>query len=105
MKYFHLNPEESNESAVVAKLSTKAEKIVQQMSKLAQKHRELDRKLVSELAKVNNLPEDEIQDMMADYDWLVDVSQYGLGNMETAEGITKEEFLKLRKKRNGNFDI
>ena len=97
MRYFYLNSEDQYaDKPVLAKLSKKAEDICNKMSKLSRQHAMLDRELVEELARINNVTEQEISDMMSEYDWLVDVSQYGLGNVEQVEQITKEEFLKLK---------
>ena len=47
------------------------------------------------LSKINKIDEDEISDIMAEYDFLVDASQYGTG-AEMAKSISKEEYEVLK---------
>ena len=63
------------------------------MAKLSQLHANLDRQLIKELSKLNDLSEDEISDILSSTDFLVDMTQYGL-NEFTYEEISKEEFLR-----------
>lgn len=65
------------------------------MSKLSQQLRKLDRKLVQEFASCNNITEDEASDLMADYDFMVDASQYDCSDF-TFDQITKEEYDRLK---------
>ena len=50
--------------------------------------------LLTELAKINNISEDEVSDILATYDFLVDSSQYGLVDLVTE--ISKEEYDKIK---------
>lgn len=96
MRYIHLNAYSKHEEEHLAvKINSKIDKICSKMAKLARKQGELDRQLVKEFAKVNDISEDEASDIMSSNDFLVDSSQYGLS--EFAKEITKEEYLQLKK--------
>lgn len=96
MKYYLLNPENPNEPIVI-KVNSVLENIVSKMVKLSRKHAELDKQLVKELARINNISEDEASDIMCFNDFLVDSSQYGLG--EVVQQISKEQYDKYRKEQ------
>lgn len=96
MQYFHINHNcKSEPEPVVLKVSEKALYLCGRMAKLIKQHSRLDRQLVQELAKINKIDEDEISDIMAEYDFLVDASQYGTG-AEMAKPISKEEYEVLK---------
>lgn len=98
MDYLHVNADctDGYYRPVVMKVSKKAWNICSRLGKLAVQHRKLDRELVTELAKINNMSEDEISDIMCSQDFMVDAAEYGVG-VETSKEITKEEYEKLRK--------
>ena len=92
MKYYYINPYEENEKPILIKLSKKVDNLVGKMMKLSRQQAKLDRQVIQELSRINNISEDEISDILANYDFMVDVSQYGLGNFEiSAKELTKEE--------------
>ena len=74
------------------KTNYKIDSICKRMAKLCQLHANLDRQLIKELSRLNNLCEDEISDILSSTDFLVDRTPYGL-NEFTYEEISKEEFL------------
>ena len=74
------------------KTNCKIDSICKRMAKLSQLHANLDRQLIKELSRLNDLSEDEISDILSSTDFLVDMTQYGL-NEFTYEEISKEEFL------------
>ena len=101
MKYFYINPNEENEKPILIKLSKKIDNLISKMAKLSHQHAKLDKQVIQELSKINNISEDEISDILASYDFMVDVSQYGLGNFEiSTRELTKEEYKKFIKKVN-----
>ena len=101
MKYFYINPYEENEKPILIKLSKKIDSLISKMAKLSQQHAKLDKQVIQELSKINNISEDEISDILASYDFTVNVSQYGLGNFEiSTQELTKEEYNKIIKKVN-----
>ena len=81
MKYYHLNQDtnESYTNPVVVRVSTKVEKIACRMCKLVGEHKKLDKMLVQEFAKCNNITEDEASDLLCEYDFMVDTTQYSCG--------------------------
>lgn len=96
MKYYYINPYEENEKPILIKLSKKVDNLVGKMVKLSRQHAKLDRQVIQELSRINNISEDEISDILANYDFMVDVSQYGFGNFEiSAKELTKEEYKQL----------
>ena len=94
MKYYLLNKDCEYQKPVVMKLNVRTEKIIASMRCLARKHAELDLKMIKELAKINNISEDEVSDILATYDFLVDSSQYGFGELVTE--INEEEYDKIK---------
>ena len=81
MKYYDLNQDtnEANTRPVIAKVSTRLEKIACRMDKIVQEHRKLDKMLIREFAKCNNITEDESSDLLCQYDFMVDTTQYSCG--------------------------
>ena len=81
MKYYHLNQDtdESHIKPIVAKVSTKLEKIACRMCKLVKEHKKLDKMLIQEFAKCNDITEDEASDLLCQYDFMVDTTQYSCG--------------------------
>lgn len=98
MHYYHLNKDlyDAETQPVIVKVSSKMNRIVARMSKLCQQLRKLDKKLIREFASCNNITEDQASDLMADYDFMVDVSQYGCSDF-TIDQITKEEYNRLKR--------
>lgn len=98
MNYLHVNADCRNgeREPVVMKVSKKAWGLCGRLGKLAKQHRKLERELLTELAEINNMSEDEVSDIMCTNDFLVDAAEYGVG-IETSKEISKKEYEKLRK--------
>ena len=98
MNYYHINSEEQDglRAPIVMKVSKKASNLCAIMGKLSNKMAKLDHELLEELARVNNTSTDEVSDIMAYNDFLVDASQYGT-NYIASRQISKEEYEKLLK--------
>lgn len=94
MKYYNLKRNETDKGIFV-KTNSKIDKLCSRMSKLAQQHAKLDRLLVKEFAQLNGISEDEASDIMCSYDFLVDISQYGLTNF-CQEQISRENYIKAK---------
>ena len=97
MNYLHINADSTDgqEAPVVMKVSKKAWGLCGRMGKLAKRHRKLERELLTELAEINNMSEDEVSDIMCVHDFLVDAAEYGIG-IETSKEISRQEFYRLR---------
>lgn len=65
------------------------------MGKLAEQHQKLERELLTELAEINNMSEDEVSDIMYVHDFLVDAIEYDVG-VETSKEISRQEYYRLR---------
>ena len=98
MDYYHINSEEADgqRAPIVMKVSKKASSICSKMGKLSRQMAKLDRELLEELANINNTSTDEVSDIMAFDDFLVDSSQYGT-NYIADKQISKEEYERLLK--------
>ena len=74
MKYLHVNADcrDGNTFPIIMKTSNKVYEILSKLVILTRKHRELEDKLIDELAKINNMSTDEVNDIMSTYDFLVD---------------------------------
>lgn len=101
MKYYNLNKLTTEEysNPVLIKVDNKTQKMLQKITKIVKQHRTLEREIIAELAKTNNLETDEINDLLADYDFLCDVMEYGNScdfYSETRQ-ISQEEYNKLKK--------
>lgn len=98
MNYLHVNSDNINGyyEPVVMKVSKKAWDLCGRMGKLAKQHRKLERELLTELAGINNMSEDEVSEIMCVHDFLIDAAEYGVG-VETSKEISKKEYEKLRK--------
>ena len=98
MYYYHINSEEQDglRAPIVMKVSKKASGLCARMGKLSNEMSKLDRELLEELARINNTSTDEVSDIMAYNDFLVDASQYGTGYIANRQ-ISKEEYEKLLK--------
>lgn len=94
MKYYLLK-KNITDNGIPIKTNSKIQKICDKMAKLINQHSILDRQLVKELSILNEISEDEAGDIMSSYDFLVDISQYGLTNF-SIEQVTKEEYLKQK---------
>lgn len=94
MKYVHINKYEEFGKPIVVKVSAKLLKIISKMATLAEKHAELDRLMINEFAKINNISEDEASDIMCFNDFMVDISQYG-GGLLLSE-ISLDEYKRLK---------
>lgn len=95
MRYFLLK-KDINDKGITVKVNSKIEKVTNRMARLIRQHAKLDKELIKELAKVNNITEDEVSDIMSSYDFLVDQSQYGLSNFSNEE-ISRQEYLRYSK--------
>lgn len=95
MRYFLLK-KHINDKGITLKISSKIGNITNRMARLVRQHAKLDKQLVKELAKLNNITEDEVSDIMSSYDFLVDQSQYGLSNFSNEE-ISRQEYLRYDK--------
>ena len=94
MKYVHINKYEKFGNPIVVKVSAKLLKIISKMATLAKKHAELDRLMINEFAKINDISEDEASDIMCFSDLLVDTSQYGGGLL--LNEISFDEYKRLK---------
>ena len=100
MKYFYLNPTEvdkGNNYPVVLKLSEKALKLAGKMKKLAKEHAKTERELIELMAILNNLSTDDISEIMCNYDFMVDETQYGIGAELQSTGIERAQYIRLKK--------
>lgn len=97
MNYLHINADSTNgqDAPVVMKVSKKAWGLCGRLGKLAKQHRKLERELLTELAEINNMSEDEVSDIMCVHDFLVDAAEYGVG-VETSKEIDRQEYYRLR---------
>lgn len=98
IKYVHINKYESDEPIVV-KVSSKLLKIVDKICSLSRKHQELDKLMIEEFAKINNISEEEASEIMCFGDFMVDISQYGGGLL--LDEISLDEYKRLK---DGNND-
>lgn len=99
MKYIHVNKDEQYGEPIVVKVSSKMLKIIHQMSILANKHAQLDKLMVGEFAKINNISEEEASDIMCFNDFLVDTSQYGC-DLFLPNEINLNEYKKIKAQNN-----
>ena len=101
MKYYNLNKLtiEEYSNPVLIKVDNKTQKMLQKITKIVKQHRTLERAIIEQLAKTNNLETYEINDLLADYDFLCDVMEYGNPFDAYAESrqITQEEYNNLKK--------
>lgn len=97
MKYYNLTKGNSFDEKILFKVSEKSFKIAKRMAKLSRQHAKLDKQFIEELAQVNNLETFEISDLLADYDFFVDMTEYGnnLDGYAEMREITKEEYMRL----------
>lgn len=98
MYYYHVNSEEQDglRAPIVMKVSKKASDLCAKMGKLSNEMAKLDRELLEELARINNTSTDEVSDIMAYNDFLVDASQYGTGYIANRQ-VSKGEYEELLK--------
>lgn len=96
MDYLHVNADcqDGQTRPIVMKASEHAYSILGRMVDLVRKHRELERKFIEEMAKINNMSTDEYQDLSAEYDFLVDAAEYGV-NISTYKSISEAEYYRL----------
>ena len=103
MKYYNLNKLTSEEysNPVLLKINEKTLKLLEKIVKVVLQHRKLERDIISEIAKTNNLDTYDISDLLSDYDFLCDVMEYGNAFDAYSESrqITKEEYNKLRRQK------
>ena len=104
MKYYNLNKLTSEEytNPVLIKVNGQTQKMLQRIVKVVTQHRQLERKIIDELAKTNNLETYEINDLLADYDFLCDTMEYGNAFDAYAEArqISQKEYNNLKKAGN-----
>lgn len=101
MKYYNLNKltDEEYTNPVLIKVNDKTQKMLQRIVKIVIQHRQLESKIIDELAKTNNLETYEINDLLADYDFLCDIMEYGnpFDIYSEARQISQKEYNKLKK--------
>ena len=101
MKYYNLNKltTEEHSNPVLIKINNKTQKMLQKITKIVNQHRILERAIIEQLAKTNNLEIYEIDDLLAEYDFLCDVMEYGNAFDQHAEDrqISQEEYNNLKK--------
>ena len=106
MKYYNLNKLTSEEytNPVLIKINGQTQKMLQRIVKVVIQHRQLERKIIDELAKTNNLETYEINDLLADYDFLCDTMEYGNAFDAYSESrqISQKEYNKLKKAGNND---
>lgn len=106
MKYYNLNKltKEEYTNPVLIKVNGQTQKMLQRIVKIVIQHRQLERKIIDELAKTNNLETCEISDLLADYDFLCDTMEYGNTFDTYAEErqISQKEYTKLKKEINND---
>ena len=101
MKYFNLNKMTTEEylNPVLIKINSKTFDMLRKIAKIVQQHRELEVEIIKEIANTNNLETFEVSDILAEYDFLCDIMEYG----NTADYyalermITLNEYNKLKK--------
>lgn len=97
MQYYLLK-KNLTDNGIPIKINSKIQKICNKMAKLINQHAVLDRQLVKELADLNGISENEASDIMCWYDFLVDVSQYGLSNISN-EQISRRYYLAVKRRQ------
>ena len=99
MDYLHVNADCKNGDSfpIVMKASQKVYDIAKRMVKITKQHRELEKKFIDELAKINNMSTDEVSDIMSTYDFMVDAAEYGV-NVSLYKEITADEYELLVRK-------
>lgn len=106
MKYYNLNKLTSEEytNPVLIKINGQTQKMLQRIVKVVAQHRQLERKIIDELAKINNLETYEINDLLADYDFLCDTMEYGnaFDVYSEARQISQKEYNRLKKEINND---
>lgn len=102
MRYYNLSKSTPNEysNPVLIKVNSKTEKLLKRITKIIKKHRALEKQIIKELAKVNKMDNYDMDDLLADYDFLCDVMEYGNDNDGYAymREITKKEYDDLKSK-------
>lgn len=93
MKYVQINKHE-NDEPIVVKVSSKLLKIINKMRVLSRKHQKLDKLMIEEFAKINNISEYEASELMCFGDFMVDISQYGGGLL--LDEISLDEYKRLK---------
>ena len=106
MKYYNLNKLISEEytNPVLIKINSQTQKMLQRIAKIVIQHRQLERKIIDELAKTNNLETYKISDLLAEYDFLCDTMEYGNAFDDYAEArqISQKEYNRLKKAGNND---
>ena len=106
MKYFNLNKMTTEEysNPVLMKINTKTFDMLRKIAKIVQQHRQLEIEIIKEIAKTNNLETFEVSDLLAEYDFLCDIMEYGnaVDHYALERMITLNEYNKLKKA--GNYD-
>ncbi|MBR3613064.1 MAG: hypothetical protein IKL54_07190 [Bacteroidaceae bacterium] len=104
MKYFNLNKLtiEEYSNPVLMKINSKTFDMLRKIAKIVQKHRELEVEIIKEIAKTNNLETFEVNDLLADYDFLCDIMEYGnaVDHYALERTISLKEYNELRKQVN-----
>ena len=102
MRYYNLNKSTPSEysNPVLIKVNSKVEKLLKRITKVIREHRALEKQIIEELAKVNKMDSYDMNDLLADYDFLCDVMEYGndIDGYAYMREITKEEYDNLKTK-------
>lgn len=98
MKYYNLAKNNYGDEPVLFKMNKKALVLAKRLAKLARQHAKLDWQFIEELAKVNNIETFEVSSLLADYDFLVSMTEYGddLDLSSEEREITKEEYERFK---------
>ena len=101
MKYFNLNKMTTEEysNPVLIKINSKTFDMLRKIAKIVQQHRKLEVEIIKEIANTNNLQTFEVSDILAEYDFLCDIMEYGnaVDHYALERMITLNEYNKLKK--------
>lgn len=106
MKYFNLNKMTTEEysNPVLIKINSKTFDMLRKIAKIVQQHRQLEIEIIKEIANTNNLETFEVSDLLAEYDFLCDIMEYGnaVDHYALERMITLNEYNKLKKVDNND---
>lgn len=106
MKYFNLQKltEEEYSNPVLMKINNKTFKMLKKIAKIIRQHRKLEKEIIKEIAITNNLETLEVNDLLADHDFLCDIMEYGheIDHYALERMITQKEYKSLLNKGKNN---
>ncbi len=106
MKYFNLTKltQEEYSNPVLMKINSKAFNMLRKISKIVQRHRELEVEIIKEIAKINNLETFEVSELLAEYDFLCDIMEYGnsIDHYALERMVTLREYNRLKSEVNND---